>query len=144
MRTKLFVVSAPSGAGKSSLCERALTEFSNLEDIITYTTRSMRPGESQGAPYHFVTKEEFLRLKENDFFIESATVHTNFYGTPRDVFDRAWSQGKYLIMDVDVVDIITKKSMTAVEVMDIMKMVTSVVEDTITEMITTVVVNTNK
>lgn len=102
MRTKLFVVSAPSAAGKSSLCERALKEFSNLEDIITYTTRSMRPGESEGMPYHFVTKEEFLRLKEKDFFIESATVHTNYYGTPRDVFDRAWSQGKYLIMDVDV------------------------------------------
>lgn len=102
MRTKLFIVSAPSGAGKSSLCEKAIAEFSNLDDIITYTTRSMRPTESQGNPYHFVSKEEFQKLEKEGFFIEHATVHTNFYGTPRDVFDKAWSKGRYLIMDVDV------------------------------------------
>lgn len=102
MRTKLFIVSAPSGAGKSSLCERALKEFPNLEDIITYTTRSMRVGESQGAPYNFVTKEEFLKLKADNFFIETATVHNNFYGTPGNVFEDAWARGKYLIMDLDI------------------------------------------
>lgn len=102
MRTKLFIVSAPSGAGKSSLCEKAIREFSNLDDVITYTTRSMRPTESQGSPYHFVSKEEFKRLENENFFIEHATVHTNFYGTPRDVFEKAWSKNRYLIMDVDI------------------------------------------
>ena len=102
MRTKLFVVSAPSGAGKSSLCEKAIGEFSNLDDIITYTTRSMRPGETQGNPYHFVTKEKFEELRKEGFFVEFATVHTNFYGTPKDVFEKAWSKNRYLIMDVDI------------------------------------------
>lgn len=102
MRTKLFIVSAPSGAGKSSLCEKAIQEFSNLDDIITYTTRTMRPAESQGNPYHFVSKEEFEKLEKEGFFIEHATVHTNFYGTPKNVFEKAWSKNRYLIMDVDV------------------------------------------
>lgn len=101
-RTKLFIVSAPSGAGKSSLCERALKEFPILEDIITYTTRSMRPGETQGNPYHFVTKEKFIELKKEGFFVEDAVVHTNFYGTPKDIFKKAWDAGRYLIIDADV------------------------------------------
>lgn len=102
MRTKLFIVSAPSGAGKSSLCEKAIQEFSNLDDIITYTTRTMRPGETQGNPYHFVSKEQFVELRDRGFFVEHATVHTNYYGTPSDVFERAWSKNRYLIMDIDV------------------------------------------
>ena len=102
MRTKLFIVSAPSGAGKSSLCEKAIKEFSNLDDIITYTTRSMREGESQGNPYNFVTKEQFIELRDRGFFVEHATVHNNFYGTPSDVFEKAWSNNRYLIMDIDV------------------------------------------
>ena len=101
-RDKLFIVSAPSGAGKSSLCERALKEFSKLEDIITYTTRNMRPGESAGNPYHFVTVEKFHELKKNGFFIETAVVHNNHYGTPATIFQDAWGRGKFLIMDVDV------------------------------------------
>src|SRR5690606_17118307 len=102
MRTKLFIVSAPSGAGKSSLCEKAIKEFEKLDDIITYTTRSMRSNEEQGNPYHFVSKDEFQRLKDEGFFVEYATVHNNFYGTPKDVFERAWSKHRYLIMDIDV------------------------------------------
>ncbi len=102
MRTKLFVVTAPSGAGKSSLCEKAIKDFSNLDDVITYTTRTMRPGESEGNPYHFVSIEEFEKLKSEGFFVEYATVHTNFYGTPKNVFEKAWSKNRYLIMDVDV------------------------------------------
>lgn len=102
MRTKLFIVTAPSGAGKSSLCEKAVKDFPNLDDVITYTTRAMRPGESQGNPYHFVSKERFEELKSEGFFVEYATVHNNFYGTPKDVFEVAWSKKRYLIMDVDV------------------------------------------
>ena len=84
------------------MCEKAIQEFSNLDDIITYTTRQMREGESQGNPYQFVTKEKFEELKAEGFFVEHATVHTNFYGTPKDVFEKAWSKNRYLIMDVDV------------------------------------------
>lgn len=101
-REKLFIVSAPSGAGKSTLCEHALKEFSELEDIITTTTRQMRPGETQGNPYNFVTVEKYFELKKNGYFIETATVHNNHYGTPAHIFQEAWSRGKFLIMDVDV------------------------------------------
>ncbi len=95
-------MSAPSGAGKSSLCEKAIDEFENLDDIITYTTRAMRPNEVQGNPYHFVSKEEFEKLRSEGFFVEHAVVHNNCYGTPKDVFEKAWSKHRYLIMDIDV------------------------------------------
>lgn len=101
-RDKLFLVSAPSGAGKTSLCERALKEFDVLEDIITYTTRNMREGEQEGSPYHFVTEEAFQELKKNGFFIETAKIHNNHYGTPAHIFQEAWARGKFLIMDVDI------------------------------------------
>ncbi|WP_413287891.1 guanylate kinase [Bdellovibrio sp. HCB337] len=102
MKTRMIIVAAPSGAGKSSFVERACREEKRLEDTVTYTTRSMRKGESQGHPYHFVTREEFeVKIKEN-FFVEWAQVHTNLYGTPYYQLENAWLQGKCIIMDVDV------------------------------------------
>lgn len=102
MKTRMIIVAAPSGAGKSSFVERACRELSRLEDTVTYTTRSMRKGESQGHPYHFVSREEFeAKIKEN-FFVEWAQVHTNLYGTPYDQLENAWVKGKCIIMDVDV------------------------------------------
>jgi len=102
MKTRMIIVAAPSGAGKSSFVERACREEPRLVDTVTYTTRSMRKGESQGHPYHFVTREEFeAKIKEN-FFVEWANVHTNLYGTPYDQLENAWIQGKCVIMDIDV------------------------------------------
>ena len=102
MKTRMIIVAAPSGAGKSSFVEKACREESRLEDTVTYTTRSMRLGESQGHPYHFVSREEFeAKLKEN-FFVEWAQVHTNLYGTPYEQLENAWLKGKCIIMDVDV------------------------------------------
>jgi len=98
----MIIVAAPSGAGKSSFVERVSQEDSRLVDIITYTTRPMRRGESQGNPYHFVTAEEFQNLREKNFFVEFARVHMNWYGTPVDQIEKAWAHGKCVIMDLDV------------------------------------------
>lgn len=92
----------PTAVGKSSLLDRALQEFPRLCDIITYTTRAQRRGESEGHPYHFVTETQFKKLIEENFFIEWALVHTKMYGTPRDQVQRAWEQGRVVIIDIDV------------------------------------------
>lgn len=102
MKDAMIILIGPSAVGKSSFLERALSEDLGLCDIITYTSRSMRPGESEGAPYHFVTREKFEDLKAKDFFVEWALVHGNFYGTPKDQISDAWKRGEVVIMDIDV------------------------------------------
>ncbi len=102
MKARMIILAAPSGAGKSSFVERITREIPKLRDTVTYTTRSMRQGETQGQPYYFVTKEEFLKKVEEDFFIEWAKVHTNLYGTPYYQIEEAWKEGQCVIMDVDV------------------------------------------
>lgn len=102
LKPQLIIVSAPSGAGKSTLCSKALTEFPQLVDTITYTTRAMREGESEGCPYHFVSEAQFVNLREEGFFIEWAVVHGKYYGTPKHQLEDAWKIGKWIIMDVDV------------------------------------------
>lgn len=102
MKTKMIIVVAPSGAGKSSFVEKISQEMPKLYDTITFTTREMRKHESQGKPYFFVSKEEFeSKIKEN-FFIEWAKVHTSLYGTPYYQLNEAWENGRCIIMDVDV------------------------------------------
>jgi guanylate kinase len=99
----LVVVSAPSGAGKSSFCERAVADFhGRVVDSVSYTTRAPREGERDGSPYYFVSQEKFLQLKSKNFFIETAEVWGNFYGTPRDQVDKARAEKKILVMDIDV------------------------------------------
>ena len=77
MSESIIILVGPSGAGKTSFLERALADYDRLRDIITYTTRDMRPGEKEGDPYHFVSKEKFEALIKEDFFVEYANVHTN-------------------------------------------------------------------
>lgn len=102
MKTKMILVAAPSGAGKSSFVDRAVKEIPQLEDVITYTTREMRHHEKQGHPYHFISVEDFQQKIENGFFIEWAKVHTNFYGTSQNSLNEAWDRGKIVIMDLDI------------------------------------------
>ena len=102
MKTNLIIVAAPSGAGKSSFIERICKEIPTLVDTITYTTRSMRLGESQGHPYYFVSEEEFKQKIKEGFFVEWAMVHTRFYGTPMYQLEEAWKNGRCIIMDVDI------------------------------------------
>lgn len=110
MKTRMIIVAAPSGAGKSSFVEKLAAEDSRLHDIITYTTRSMRHHESQGKPYFFITKEEFEKKVKEDFFIEWALVHTNMYGTSYEQVNLAWAKNKVVIMDIDIQGVMTFKS----------------------------------
>lgn len=110
MKTRLIIVAAPSGAGKSSFVERISKEDPRLVDIITFTTRAMRKGESEGQPYHFIQHEDFQQKIKEGFFVEWAKVHTNFYGTSFESIERAWKQGKCAIMDIDIQGVATFKS----------------------------------
>lgn len=102
MKTRLIILAAPSGAGKSSFVDRICAEEPRLVDTVTYTTRPMRRGESQGKPYHFIDRAEFERRVKENYFVEWAVVHENMYGTPMEQLTEAWKQNKCIIMDVDV------------------------------------------
>ena len=103
---KLFLVSAPSGAGKSSLIDAVLTSAKQsdlaLELSISYTTRSPRKGESNGNQYFFISEEEFIDKKNSNFFLEHAEVHGNWYGTSVDFVQSKLSSGVNLILEIDV------------------------------------------
>jgi guanylate kinase len=101
-KAKLLLIIGPTAVGKSSIIEKALEDFPQLVDLITYTTRKMRAGEFEGNPYHFVSEEKFRELMAKGFFLETANVHGNLYGTPRDQVDIAAAEGKCVIADVDV------------------------------------------
>lgn len=100
----LFIVSAPSGAGKSSLIDALLKRF-NLDDSlrlsISHTTRAMRPGETDHVSYHFVGKAEFEKLIERNAFYEYAKVFDNYYGTSREIVEQWLNEGKDVLLDID-------------------------------------------
>src|SRR3972149_4198082 len=79
----LVVVSAPSGAGKTTLCKEVVKYIPDIQHSVSYTTRSARPSEVDGSDYHFVSVETFKNMIDEDAFIEWAIVHGNYYGTSR-------------------------------------------------------------
>jgi len=99
---KLFVISAPSGGGKTTLCQRLLADFPNLTLSISTTTRAPRGEEQEGVEYFFVSQAQFKKMIKDKAFAEWAEVHGNFYGTSRAVIDEAFSQGKSVLLDIDV------------------------------------------
>ena len=100
----LFIVSAPSGAGKSSLIDALLKRF-NLDDSlrlsISHTTRAMSPGETDRVSYHFGDKAEFEKLIERNAFYEYAKVFDNYYGTSREIVEQWLNEGKDVLLDID-------------------------------------------
>lgn len=99
----MLILAGPSGAGKSSLVERIIKEYPlQIEDTVTFTTRAMRAGEQEGAPYHFVIRSRFEELIKQDYFVEWAEVHGNLYGTPHQQIFDIWSRSRMVVMDVDV------------------------------------------
>ncbi|OQA29450.1 MAG: Guanylate kinase [Verrucomicrobia bacterium ADurb.Bin345] len=98
----IFIVSAPSGAGKTTLCDKLQAEFKNLHYAITATTRPSREGEVNGKHYYFLTEDEFeRRLKSGDFF-ETAVVHGYRYGSPKSPVIEALRAGRDVLMNLDV------------------------------------------
>ena len=98
----VFVVSAPSVTGNTTLNRRLIAEFPEVEMCISHTTRSARPNEVNGRDYHFVDKENFESMVAEGRFIEWAEVHGNFYGTSKCELDRLVGQGKKPILEIDV------------------------------------------
>jgi guanylate kinase len=97
----LFVVSAPSGAGKTSLCRAITDSLENLTHSVSYATRKPRPGEIDARDYYFVSQERFQEMIQAGDFAEWAEVHSNHYGTSRRVLDDMISKGIDVILDID-------------------------------------------
>jgi guanylate kinase len=100
-RGTLFIVSAPSGAGKTSLCKRIIDIFPNLRQSVSFTTRPMRPGEREGVDYFFVDSETFDDMVAHGAFAEWAEVHGNRYGTAIQALEQWRDAGCNVLLDID-------------------------------------------
>lgn len=99
---KLFVLSAPSGAGKSTIISRIRPIFPDMLYSISCTTRKPREGENDGVDYYFITRQKFKRMVEQGEFLEWKEVHGNLYGTPAGPVVAGLSHGQHMILDIDV------------------------------------------
>ncbi len=97
----LYVVSAPSGAGKTSICRAILSLFPNLRQSISYTTRELRPGEVDGRDYRFVSRHVFDKMITEGKFAEWAEVHGNCYGTACSTLQQASEEGADILLEID-------------------------------------------
>ena len=101
MKGLLFVVTAPSGAGKTSLINAVLAEDARLRLSVSYTTRPPRPMEQNGREYHFVDDATFMAMLERGEFLESAEVHGHRYGTSQKAIDGTLDGGRDLVLEID-------------------------------------------
>lgn len=97
----IFMVVAPSGAGKSSLVNALLESDRDILLSVSCTTRAPRPGEIDGRHYRFLSIDTFKQMRDGGQLLEWAEVHGNFYGTPRDIMDRALAQGQDVLLEID-------------------------------------------
>ena len=102
MKNRLFVMSAASGAGKTTLKDKVIQKFPDIRYSISATTRAPRAGEVDGVHYFFKTKEEFLKMIEDDALVEWNEVHGNSYGTPESFVEETLAKGERVIFDIDV------------------------------------------
>ncbi|WP_185983256.1 guanylate kinase [Aureimonas mangrovi] len=100
-RGLMLVISSPSGAGKSTIARNLLELDSRFSLSVSVTTRKRRASEIDGVHYHFISREEFERLRAGDALLEWAEVHGNLYGTPREAAERAMREGRDMLFDID-------------------------------------------
>ncbi|MFW6011174.1 MAG: guanylate kinase [Desulfosalsimonas sp.] len=99
---RLFILSAPSGTGKTTLCRRILSAFPDMRYSVSYTTRSPRNAETEGEDYHFISKEKFEQMIRENKWAEWAKVHENYYGTSAEMLEKELSEGHDVLLDIDV------------------------------------------
>jgi guanylate kinase len=97
----LYIISAPSGAGKSSLVSALVKDWPDIEVSVSHTTRAMRPGEQNGVNYHFVDESTFVEMIDRGLFLEHAQVFDNRYGTSRQSIQEQLLKGKDVILEID-------------------------------------------
>jgi len=100
-RGVMLVLSSPSGAGKSTIARNLLAEFPDLTLSVSVTTREKRGSEIDGKHYHFISESQFKMMAGSDALLESAEVHGNYYGTPREPADEIMRQGRDMLFDID-------------------------------------------
>lgn len=98
----IFIISAPSGAGKTTMVQALLRRFPDMLYSVSYTTREPRSGERAGVDYFFVRREEFIEGIENGRWAEWAQVHGNFYGTSAEFLQKVVARGRDILLDIDV------------------------------------------
>ena len=98
---KLIIISSPSGAGKTTICKFLLKKIKNAQLSISYTTRQKRINEINGKDYYFINKEKFFSLTKKNFFIESARVFKNYYGSPISNINKAFRINNHVLFDID-------------------------------------------
>ena len=118
-RGLMLVLSAPSGAGKSTIARNLLESDQSLQLSVSVTTRPRRGSEIEGVHYHFVTKRDFDRQRDSDALLEWAEVHGNFYATPREPAELAMSEGRDMLFDIDYQGAIQLRQKMPVDIVSI-------------------------
>ena len=98
----IIIVSAPSGAGKTSICDALIKSDKNIVYSVSTTTRDPRKGEKNGREYYFVDDSNFKKMVKKNLFVEWAKVHDHFYGTSKKVLEQTINKGKDILLDIDV------------------------------------------
>ena len=100
-QNKLIIISSPSGAGKTTICKYLLKKMNDIELSISYTTRKKRINEKNGKDYFFTNNKDFIKLKKNKYFIETANNFNHYYGSPYNNIQKAFKKNKNILFDID-------------------------------------------
>jgi len=98
---KLIIISSPSGAGKTTICKYLLKKIKDVDLSISYTTRQKRKNETNKKDYFFTNRDQFMKLKKNNFFVETAKNFNNYYGSPFSNIDNSFKRNNHILFDID-------------------------------------------